>query len=241
MIKSKLLVITLVVLFTAFKANSQEFNKKLQQYSEEVSKELDLIDEARIPVLDSIAIYILKAKKDYDKTKLLFVCTHNSRRSHISQLWIETAAYFYGVDNVYSFSGGIETTAVNERAVDALKRAGFIIDVSRKNSENPYYIASQKLPDFPSYILYSKRYDDKQNPRSNFAAIMVCSDADESCPIVPGADVRFSVPYKDPRYSDNTPSETQVYDETVRLIAHEMFYIMKQVKKKEIIEAEKLK
>lgn len=86
--------------------------------------------------------------------------------------------------------------------------------------------------------MYSKKYTDSQNPQSDFGAIMVCSDADKSCPLVEGADARFSLPYDDPRYYDNSPSQELKYDETVREIAREMFYLVDQVKNKMILVSE---
>jgi arsenate reductase (thioredoxin) len=234
-------VFVLTALCFCFTAGySQEFSKNLQTYSDEVSNEFDAIEKSRIPKLDSISNYILEAKKEYGKAKLLLVCTHNSRRSHISQMLLQTAAFYYGVDDVLTFSGGIEVTAANKRAIDAMERAGFKSSATQKNTENPIYLVSQG-GEYSTSVLYSKRYDDRQNPREKFAAIMVCSDADKSCPHVPGADNRISLPYKDPRYSDNLPSEEKTYDETTKLIAREMFYIMSKVKKQENTEAEKMK
>jgi protein-tyrosine-phosphatase len=228
------------ICFSSEKINGQEFNQKLQIYTEKVSKEAKSIDKSRVIVLDSIANFIFKTKKQNGKAQLLFVCTHNSRRSHISQIWLQTAAYYYGVDEIYTFSGGVEVTAANKRAIAALERAGFSATVSDKKSENTVYIVSQGKG-FSTNLFFSKKYDDKQNPKENFAAIMVCSEADKSCPFIPGANARFSLPYDDPRYSDNTPSEEQTYDETTKRIAIEMLYIMSRVKEQENIEAEKHK
>lgn len=241
--KKKNILIALAFVFVFIPSSivySQEFSKILQSYAEEVSNELDEIDQPRISKLDSICDYIFKAKEKYGKAKLLLVCTHNSRRSHISQMLLQTASIFYGVDEIYTFSGGVEVTAANERAIEAMERAGFITSVTQKNTENPMYLVKQGSG-YTTNVLYSKRYDDRQNPRENFIAIMVCSDADKSCPVVPGADDRISLPYKDPRYSDGTPSEELTYDKTTRLIAREMFYIMRQVKKQENMEAEEQK
>ena len=45
--------------------------------------------------------------------QLMFVCTHNSRRSHISQQRAQASAAYLNVDNVQTFSGGTEATAFN--------------------------------------------------------------------------------------------------------------------------------
>ncbi len=108
----------------------------------------------------------------------------------------------------------------------ALERAGFNA-TGVQSGDNPVYTLSNGSA---SYIMYSKKYTDRQNPQKDFGAIMVCSDADKSCPIVQGAEARFSLPFEDPRYYDNTPSQDTKYDETVRLIAREMFYLVDYVK-----------
>jgi hypothetical protein len=90
-------------------------------------------------------------------------------------------------------------------------------------------------------MIYSKKYDNFQNPKSNFIAVMVCSEADKSCPIVPGSNGKIGLPYEDPKYYDNTPSEEQKYDETCRLIALELFFVADYVKTKLILAKEKLK
>ena len=74
--------------------------------------------------------------------------------------------------------------------------------------------------------MFSKKYDHSQNPQNAFAAIMVCSNADEACPFIPGADARFSLPFQDPKQHDNTPQEGRQYDERCRQIAREMLYTM---------------
>jgi hypothetical protein len=59
---------------------------------------------------------------------------------------------------------------------------------------------------------------------------MVCAEANESCPIVPGADFRLGLPYQDPKAFDNTPQQNEKYDERCRQIAREMFYVFSQIK-----------
>ncbi|NJO89789.1 MAG: hypothetical protein HC831_13205 [Chloroflexia bacterium] len=162
-----LVIVSLLLSNELLKA--QEFNKKLQKYAGTLATEIGEVEKSRIPVLDSIAESIIRAKKKYGKSKILLVCTHNSRRSHIAQMWLETAALYYKVKEIYTFSGGIEVTAANKRAIDALGRAGFNTSVSNKNSENPIYMITQGGGHSTS-ILYSKKYDDSQNPHENFIA-----------------------------------------------------------------------
>lgn len=241
-LKLILLTIAVLPLFSAALVRSPKLIKQLENYSEEVVQEFDLISEERKEVLRDIGRYIYEKRTSGEPVKLTVICTHNSRRSHMGQLWVEVAAVWYGMDEVSAFSGGTETTAFNPRAVDALNRAGFRIK-KVNNAENPTYegVFLRGLGRKDPILMYSKKYDDRQNPGSNFAAIMVCSDADESCPVVPGAEFRAAVPFDDPRYFDNTASEELKYDETVREIAREIFYAMHFAKEQLILDQEKMK
>lgn len=73
-----------------------------------------------------------------EKAELIFICTHNSRRSHIAQVWAQTAATYYNVPNVVAYSGGTEATAFNPRAVKAMEEAGFKITKTTEGT-NPVY------------------------------------------------------------------------------------------------------
>jgi hypothetical protein len=132
------------------------------------------------------------------------------------------------VDGVETYSGGTEATAFNPRAVAALQRAGFRIETSEPEAENPRYTVSI-TENGPTLEAFSKRYMDPPNPTAGFAAIMTCSDADEACPFVRGADFRIAVPYVDPKVSDGTPEEAATYDERSRQIATEMLYVFSRV------------
>jgi len=155
-------------------------------------------------------------------TRLVFICTHNSRRSHLAQLACLAAARWYGHEHITTYSGGTEATAFHPNAVDALKRAGF--QVTSEGTDNPVYTV-RLGPDGPSTGCFSKVYDHPENPSSDFIAVMVCSDADENCPFVPGARHRISLPYDDPKTADNTPEAAATYDERLDQIAREIFWV----------------
>ena len=156
-----------------------------------------------------------------------FICTHNSRRSHLSQIWAQTAAAYYGITNIQAASGGTEATACNIRTVKALRRAGFSV-ADTTGGKNPIYVA-QIVETQPGLKLFSKVYNDPANPQKNFIAMMCCDQADEGCPVVTGSLARFPIHYKDPKISDGTPAEADTYDERSRQIASEMFYLMSQL------------
>ena len=180
------------------------------------------ISPERKLILSVIADYI----KSTSNPKLNFICTHNSRRSHLSQIWAQTMAHHYGV-KVETFSGGTEATAFHPNAVAAIEGAGF--DVKKGEGSNPRYEVGFSNDASPM-TCYSKTFDDAVNPSAGFAAIMTCSEADAECPIVLGADVRIKLFYEDPKVSDGSGNEEKVYGERSRQIALEMAYVFSNVK-----------
>ncbi|MDZ7717073.1 MAG: protein-tyrosine-phosphatase [Balneolaceae bacterium] len=180
------------------------------------------IPDQRKRKLEKIANYI----RSKDQPKLTFICTHNSRRSHLCQIWAAAIADYFGIDNVETYSGGTEATAFNPRAVEAIKRAGFRVE--NPGGENPKYKVYFDDESKP-LVCFSKTFEDSHNPQKDFAAIMTCSDADANCPVVPGAEKRFSIPYIDPKESDGTPKEKEIYDERCLQIASEMYYLLSKI------------
>ena len=222
------LILTLIMLtFSCMKKDS--FYTALDDYLKGIKSEFNEIPESRIEILHQLGDYVISALKEDRQVHLVFICTHNSRRSQFGQVWALTAAQFYGIRNIATFSGGTGSTAFNPRAVDAIKRAGYQVETRESNPDNPRYIISSGK-DLQDNLMFSKKYNDKANPDNGFCAIMVCSDADEACPIVPGAENRISMPYDDPKAFDDTDQEQAKYDERCRQIAHEMFYAFKYVR-----------
>ncbi len=199
----------------------------LRPYVEQILAELDKVSPQRRESLDEITAEIATRLKYRKSANLTFICSQNSRRSHMSQLWAQTAAYYYGFDKVHSFSGGTGATACNTRTVTALRRVGFSV-VSTTEGENPVYLI-QFSDQRPPIRAYSKLYDADGNPQEDFIALMCCSKADKKCPIVLGATSRYAIHYVDPKLCDDTTEETSQYNARCREIAREMFYIMSQV------------
>jgi arsenate reductase len=191
-------------------------------------KEFDKTPSERVKALHELAAYISYKLSENGNVFLNFICTHNSRRSHISQIWAQTAAYFYGVEDVTCLSGGTEATAFNPRAVSAMKTAGFSI-VKIKEGDNPLY-SVMFSEDAPPLKVFSKRFDHPENQTRDFAAIMTCSHADEHCPLILGASLRLPVTYDDPKAFDGTAQEQEKYLERVHQIGREMLYVFSQVK-----------
>lgn len=210
------------------KGSETVFYPELQKQIEQAIQEFSEISEERKSELAQIAEYVKENLDSGKPIQLTFICTHNSRRSHLSQIWAQTAAAYYGIPNVYTYSGGTEATAFNPRAVAAVKRAGFNVDQTTQ-AENPIYHVSFNDDAMPM-TGFSKVYNYAPNPTNNFCAVMTCSSADEACPIVQGAVKRIAIPYIDPKVSDNTPLEAATYDERSQQICREMFYAFSLVK-----------
>ncbi len=191
-------------------------------------KEFDQIPDERKKILKKFASFIeTKIKKD-EKVELIFICTHNSRRSHIAQVWAQTAAVYYGITNIIAYSGGTEATAFNPRAVKAMEDAGF--KISKKSEDtNPIYEVHY-MENASPIEAYSKKYDADENPKAGFVAIMTCSHADENCPLVLGSALRISTPYDDPKDFDGTPQEAEKYNERVHEIGREILYAFSLIK-----------
>lgn len=200
--------------------------RALVDYIEQINPEIEDISEERKKKLQAIAEYIREKREEGETARLSFICTHNSRRSHLSQFWATVAAHYVGIEDLAAYSGGTEASAFNPRAVAAIRRAG--AQIEHPGGENPRYRVFFDDSREP-VICFSKRFDDPANPAENFAAVMTCSEADENCPFIPGASARVAIPYTDPKEADGTPEEASVYDERCRQIATEMLYMLLQV------------
>jgi protein-tyrosine-phosphatase len=200
-------------------------NPELERYVQARAAEYDEIDVPRKQQLDEVAEFVRGRVESGKLARLTFICTHNSRRSHLAQIWAKTAAQYYGVAEIDTFSGGTEATAFNIRAVNALRRSGFDISVNAVTQQNnPRYLV-RFSSGAPALECFSKAYSDAPNPSAEFCAVMTCSQADKACPVVSGASKRVSLPYEDPKAFDGTPEEAERYDERCRQIAREMLYV----------------
>ncbi len=200
----------------------------LQHTAEALIKQFGQITPERQLILNRLADFIQSRRVSNLPVYLNFICTHNSRRSHIAQLWAQAAAHYYHVPNVFCFSGGTEATAFNPRAVKAMQEAGFSITMT-KGGENPWYevhFAEGVAP----VVSFSKKYDDLFNHLQDFAAVMTCSHADENCPLVIGAATRIALTYDDPKNFDGTSLEAAKYAERVQEIGRELLFAFSQVK-----------
>lgn len=194
---------------------------------EKLISEFHLIPAERKALLQQLVNFVEKKIKAGQPVHLNFICTHNSRRSHLSQIWAQAAAHYYHVPDVFCYSGGTEATAFNPRAVKAMQEAGFVITMTQAG-DNPHY--EVRFADNASPVIaFSKKYDDPFNHNKDFAAIMTCSHADENCPLVLGASGRVALTYNDPKEFDGTPLEAAKYSERVHEIGREILFAFSQI------------
>jgi arsenate reductase len=212
--------------FAADKEVPPKMIPEIREYVEKRLQEFDQIADDHKAELKKVARYVKDQVAAGQSVRLTFICTHNSRRSQFSQVWAAAAASHFNVRSVETFSGGTEATAFNPRAVAALERAGLKIDKAQSGTNPRYKI--RYLEGATALTCFSKVYHEPPNPDQNYCAVMVCSQADQHCPIVKGCTLRISLPYEDPKVSDGTPEEVATYDERCQQICREMLYLFSQ-------------
>jgi len=195
----------------------------LKNACDELVTQFDTISLERKEILQKIASYVQQKLNANENIHLMFVCTHNSRRSHYGQLLGAVAASYYRIKNVYTYSGGTEETAFHPNAIHALQTLGFQI-VAKDNNTNPRYTV-RFGEDTDTHICFSKKFDHESNPSFSFCAIMTCGDAEQNCPFIPGVELRIATTYDDPKVFDNTSEQDEKYLTRALQIGKEMLYV----------------
>jgi arsenate reductase len=206
-------------------------NTKLYLEIEAVVNSFDFaaISQERKKVLQPLADYVQAKASAQEEIRLNLICTHNSRRSHLAQIWAQAAAAHYRIPHVFCYSGGTEATPMYPVVTETLKQSGFKIQALAAGS-NPVYAVKYNENEHP-VIAFSKTYYNEFNPEESFAAIMTCSQADGGCPFIAGAEKRIAITYDDPKEFDNSPQQAEKYNERSLQIAIEMFYVFSQINK----------
>lgn len=193
----------------------------------EIISQISVSEERKVGI-QPLVEYIQKKVNSNEVIRLNFICTHNSRRSHLSQIWAQTMAFHFGIKSIFCYSGGTEATAMFSKVGEILANQGFEIQ-QLSEAENPVYAIKYSENEAP-IIAFSKTYFDDFNPKTNFGAIMTCNSADEGCPMVFGAEARFPIKYEDPKAFDGTAEMNEKYTERSLQIASEMYYVFNQIK-----------
>lgn len=201
-----------------------ELNAQVNTLISSLRNEYDKIDfDRKIQLVDMSEI--ITQELNFNKSvHLNFICTHNSRRSQLAQIWLKASAIYFSIDNVFTYSGGTEATAFNHRMVSALQHVGFDI-AEIEAGDNPKYRIAMYDNDVLN-IYFSKVYNDPINTQSSYLAVMVCDAANEACPVVHGAKEKYALLYTDPKAFDDTPQESEKYSEKVNEIGREMLFLM---------------
>ncbi len=190
--------------------------------------DFNAISEERKKILQPLVEYIQKKITTQQQVRLNFICTHNSRRSHLSQVWAQALATHYKIPNVFCYSGGTEATALFPKAAETLEQQGFKV-TKLSEEKNPVYSIKFGENAHP-VICFSKTFDNAFNPKSGFAAIMTCSQADAGCPFIAGAGKRIPITYEDPKAFDGTAEQSEKYLERSTQIATELKYVFSEIK-----------
>lgn len=201
--------------------------ENIRKYGDAVSKEFDKIPLNRKETLEEMTRYMLSKQQINEPIHLLYVCTHNSRRSHFGQVWATVACKYYNIKHVHVFSGGTEATSFHLNAIRSLKRIGFDVQTTEKG-ENPIFLVNYGNRE-EIISCFSKVYNHPANPQSACAAIMTCSEAEKNCPFISGLEFRIATAYDDPKIFDETPLQDSKYDERCRQIARETFYLFSKL------------
>lgn len=201
---------------------------KIKIFFENAAKNLKITDDRKnllISIAKKIKEETLNSNTD---TYLNFICTHNSRRSQLAQVWAYYAAHYFNLSNIKSYSGGTAVTAFFRNTVKTLQETGFNFQVTEFDHQNPTYAISFDSEHKP-LIGYSKLFNDEQNSEAYFA-ITTCSSADENCPFIPEAIWRFHLPFNDPKEFDNTDQEKEAYLNANQQIAGEIYFLFDVLK-----------
>lgn len=199
----------------------------LENFFENAFKKAIITDDKK-NLLHTIAKAIVEEYKLKNTVHLNFICTDNSRRSQLAQVWCFYAAHYFNL-NVNAFSGGIEVTAFYRNTVKTLQKVGFEFQLVDFSHQNPTYQISIKNT-HKRILGFSKMYNNPANTEP-FMAITTCTNADVNCPFIPNASYRFHLPFADPKHADKSENQEEIYLQTSQQIAGEIYYIFNDVKR----------
>jgi len=221
-------ILCLMISISCDSRNQKPFSSDLMSYCQSLPNEFISVPDSTRKTLIKAGEYIITQLNNWESAKICFVCQHNSRKSHLGQVWTEIACLYYRFEDVNSYSGGITSTYVNWRIITALENTGFRISQNEDILGKPIYYLDYGDPSV-NIELFSKRYNHPGNPDTNYLAISLCNNPEECCPISLGADEQLTIPYDDLQEFDNTTLESMKYDEQCRIIARDMFFMMDYV------------
>lgn len=197
-------------------------------YCQQLETQFDQISLDRQQQLLELSACLKQPFQENKTPAIIAICTHNSRRSHLAQLWLAIAVDYYQLPQILTFSGGTEVSALNYNVIETLRKVGLQISSKDSTIKNPIYEVSWNNQMTP-YLAFSKQYTNPINPQKDFVAIMVCNHADIHCPLVTGSKAKFTLAYQDPKNYDETDLEVAAYLKTSNLIGCEMLFILNHI------------
>ena len=216
-------------------AARQDIFPRLARDLEGLAAPLEQIGEPYRSAGRLLADWIAGRYRPGEPLPVVVVCTGNSRRSMLGAMMGNAAAAFIGLPEVRFFSAGTTPSAFNPRTIATLRAIGFEIEPTGDEAREGQTgsptraTASAGAPGrVRNSSKFSKALGDPSLPESGFAAVMVCDEADAGCPIVPGAAIRISMPFPDPKTADDTPREGEQYAATRDALGRIMLAVLER-------------
>ncbi|NJN27464.1 MAG: hypothetical protein HC819_16570 [Cyclobacteriaceae bacterium] len=226
------------VLYALFLTPLQErqtasFNKLypiLNEYIKDFPKEFRKIPEERRYRLNEMVYYLEEQEKNRNAWQLMFISSNQSTVGQMAQVWAKIAAYYFGLEKLQTFSGGLQAEPISVNTILALEKAGCIVYKNDLNGLNVYQV--KYAYNINPIILYPKKTDHVKNPANDFMAVFVNEHADMNMRNVRGTFNRLLLPYEDLSAYDGSAIDTRQYEESNRKMAVEMFYVFAQLRKR---------
>jgi protein-tyrosine-phosphatase len=195
---------------------------EFSQYVTKQRRQLGRIAGVHATSIAVVAQHIVRNLEARGQLTLVFGCTHNSRRSILSEVWAHVA--LAGVHpRLRALSAGSDPQGVAPGTLGALARAGFTISADEQRG---WVATAGDL----RLALRSKRFADLELSDVGFGLVVNCSVLDESCPTVPGSFFRTPLIFDDPRAADGTLSADAAYDRCCAEIARTQFALADEVR-----------
>lgn len=196
----------------------KDMNEKTRRHADLLTTQFDRIEEAHRKPVGQLADWIVKSYRPGKPLGAVAVCSHNTRRSAMTAAMGNVAATYYGLTDLRFHSAGVAPDAINPRTIATLAEIGVEFigtgrEAARGEADHPNPIHRVRWGKGFEALEFSKKHTDASIPRENFAALLVCGEADKDCPNVEGAGARIAMPFLDPKVFDGAPFEAAKYAE----------------------------
>ena len=212
------------------KTNFNKLYPILNEYVKDFPNEFRKIPEDRRYRLNEIVYFLEEQQENKAPSQLIFISTHQSSVSQMAQVWSKAAAYYFGFPGFQSFSGGIKPNEIAINSIETIEKAGFIVYKSDIDGIDVYRVKFSY--NLTPIVIFPKKIEHVKNPYDNFMAVFVEENADVNISNIKGTYHRLLLNYNDPIGYEGSGLEDQVYEESCRKVAIEMFYVFFQLRKR---------